>query len=71
MTARFCSGKVAIFVANQANMTSVPKEECDAFEKEWKEKEERKKALTVEVKSAAAGIYTLTRPCALRQVPYV
>ncbi|KAI0035379.1 TBPIP-domain-containing protein [Vararia minispora EC-137] len=49
-------GKVAIFVANQGNMPTLPQAECDALEKAGKDAEELKKAISTEFKVACAEL---------------
>lgn len=53
------SGKVVIYVANQANMETLGKEECDALEKEAKDLEERQKEVNAELKAASSGTKSL------------
>ncbi|KZV67340.1 TBPIP-domain-containing protein [Peniophora sp. CONT] len=49
-------GKVIIYVANQANMDTLSKEDCDALEKQAKDLEERQKELNVELKTASSDL---------------
>ncbi|TFK44460.1 TBPIP-domain-containing protein [Crucibulum laeve] len=49
-------GKTTFFVANQANMESIPGEKITAIESEIKSIEEENKLLAVEIKSSAAEL---------------